>query len=173
MPNRVLRDWTDSERVASLDVHAERFFVRLIMKADDFGRLTGNTKLLRPLLYPLLLNEIRDSDLQRLIAACVKAGLVRLYEVAGKQYLEIKDFRQRTRADESKFPAPPDDPLSNGGHVTVTRQTDDRHSPAHTDTETDTSTKTQRRGARRGVSGGPMTEERIRAAIQTGNGAKR
>ena len=42
MPNRILRDWTDSERVNALTVQGERFFVRLIMKVDDYGRLYGN-----------------------------------------------------------------------------------------------------------------------------------
>ena len=52
MPNRILRDWTDSEPVNSLSVHAERLFVRLIMKADDYGRLTDHPKLLRAMLFP-------------------------------------------------------------------------------------------------------------------------
>jgi len=41
MPNRILRDWTDSDRVNSLSAEAERLFIRLIMKADDYGRYLG------------------------------------------------------------------------------------------------------------------------------------
>ena len=53
MPNRVLRDWTNSERMDELSFEAEIFFMRLIMKADDFGGFYGNTKLLKSHLYPL------------------------------------------------------------------------------------------------------------------------
>lgn len=35
MPNRILRDCTDSEKINKLSVHAERFFYRLIMKVDS------------------------------------------------------------------------------------------------------------------------------------------
>jgi hypothetical protein len=78
------------------------------MKVDDYGRLTGNVKLLRPLLFPLLLSEVRESDLERQLAECEDAGLVRLYEVEGKRFVVIKRFGQRVRADKSKYPPPPD-----------------------------------------------------------------
>jgi hypothetical protein len=139
MPNRILRDWTDSEPVNTLSPVAERFFVRLIMKADDFGRQTANPKLLRPLLYPLLLDQVREADLQRLIAECVKAGLVRHYGVGGKQYLEIQNFKQRTRANLSKFPQPVEG-TPDVSQMTVTRPS--RDGPPLTETETDAETET-------------------------------
>jgi len=92
-----------------LSAQAERTFTRIIMKADDYGRLTGSPKLLRPLLYPLLLDQVRETDLERWIAECEKSGLVRLYDVEGKRYLYIPKFGQRMRADTSKFPEPPSD----------------------------------------------------------------
>ena len=106
MPTRILRDWTDSEAVNALTAQGERHFLRVIMKADDYGRLTGSAKLLRPLLYPLLLDEVREADVQRWTAECVKSGLVRLYEVDSKPFLEIQKFGQRIRAEKSKCPSP-------------------------------------------------------------------
>jgi hypothetical protein len=122
MPTRILRDWTDSESVNSLSDGAEKFFVRLIMKADDFGRFHGTAKMLRPTLYPLQLDRVREADLDRWMAECQKASLVRLYEAQGKRVVEIVKFGQRTRAEHSKFPSCPSD----AGQVTVTCQT-----PAH------------------------------------------
>jgi hypothetical protein len=114
MSNRMLRDWTDSERVCSLSAHAERFFVRLIMKADDFGCYHAEPKLLRPFLFPMQLTEIREADIQRWIAECVKAGVVRLYKSSGKPYLEIIEFNQRLRAKHRKFP----ERQTHDGHMT-------------------------------------------------------
>lgn len=106
MPTRILRDWTDSEVVNQLSAQGERTFVRVIMKADDYGRLTCNLKLLRPLLYPLLLDQVREADLQRWISECETAGLVRLYSVEGKQYLTVVKFGQRLRRTRAKYPDP-------------------------------------------------------------------
>lgn len=106
MPNRILRDWTDSPAVNSLTDAGEKFFIRLIQKADDFGRYHGGANMLRPMLYPLQLDKVREADIQRLIAECVKAGLVRFYEAESKQVLEIIKFKQSIRAEKSKFPEP-------------------------------------------------------------------
>lgn len=105
MPNRILRDWTDSEKVDVLDVHAERFFVRLIMKVDDFGRYTANCKMLKSTLFPLK-TDIRETDIARWLTACEKSDLIALYNVASKEYVEIKNFKQRLRQSVEKYPSP-------------------------------------------------------------------
>ena len=107
MPIRMLRDWTDSEPINDLDFAAEVLFVRLIMKADDYGRFTANPKLIRALCFPLK-DGIRESDISRQIAACVKAGLIALYQVDSKPYLEIVKFGQRLRNSRKKYPDPPE-----------------------------------------------------------------
>lgn len=108
MPKRMIRDWTDSEKVNGLTVHAERLFVRLIMKADDFGRFTANPKLVRAFCFPLLLESIREADVARSLNEIEKAGLIVLYESAGKPLLCIKDFGQRLKRESiPKFPPPP------------------------------------------------------------------
>jgi hypothetical protein len=107
MPNRMLRDWTDSDKVNSLTVYAERLFTRLIMKVDDYGCYHANPTLLRANLFPLLLSEVREADITRWMAECQKAGVIRLYEFSGKKYLEIQDFKQRLDKSSRKFPEPP------------------------------------------------------------------
>lgn len=105
MPIRMLRDWTDSEPVNSLEASAERLFVRLIMKADDFGRFTANPKLIRALCFPLM-DGLRESDISRDLAACEAAGLIATYSATGKPLLEIVNFGQRLRSAKSKYPPP-------------------------------------------------------------------
>lgn len=107
MPNRILRDYTDSLAVDKLDWLGECMFVRLIQKADDYGRFHGNPTLVRSLLFPLK-NGLRDSDISARLAACEKAGLIRVYESNGKPFVEIVNFGQRLKAStRSKYPEPP------------------------------------------------------------------
>lgn len=110
MPIRMLRDWTQSEKVNQLNANAERFFTRLIMKADDFGCYSANLTLLKSTLYPLLINDVREADITRWMADCQTAGLIVLYEVEGRQYLRIVDFGQRLRTSKSKYPMPDSEP---------------------------------------------------------------
>lgn len=103
MPNRMLRDWTYSEKIHRLSVEAERFFTRLIMKVDDFGRYYGNSKLLRASLFPLH-NRLKEEKVIKWINECEKADLLLIYEVDGKKYLEIKFFDQKLKVRRSKYP---------------------------------------------------------------------
>lgn len=103
MPNRILRDYTDSFSIDALDVNAERFFIRLIMKVDDYGRFFADERMLKSALFPLK-TDIRATDITRWIAACEKSGLITTYDVANKKYLEILNFNQQLRIKKSKFP---------------------------------------------------------------------
>lgn len=137
MPNRILRDWTDSEIIDSLDVHAERFFTRLIMKVDDFGRYSANKKLLKSTMFPLK-TDIRETDIALWLTACEKCGLVALYSVAQKEYLQIENFKQTLRQKVEKYPSPltcvadATQPLSTCSHETKGNETENErrvHAP--------------------------------------------
>jgi hypothetical protein len=137
MPNRILRDWTDSYTVEPLSAEGERLFVRLIMKADDFGRYHADPRLVRAGCFPLL-SRLRDTDITHWIAECEKAGLILVYQSCSRSYLAIVNFKQRARADESKFPAPDGKPKEwrpvRDGPLTVTCQADDGQLTAKTET---------------------------------------
>ena len=105
MPNRVLRDWTDSESIDKLSVHSERFFIRLIMKVDDYGRYTANVRMLKSLLFPLR-TDVRETDITRWLAECEQSGLIVLYIVASKEYVQIENFKQQLRQKIEKYPSP-------------------------------------------------------------------
>lgn len=108
MPSRILREGIlSSDRVNSLSTAAEVFYRRLMSVVDDYGRFDGRPSMLRVSCYPLRVDAVREADLSRWIAECVKAGLLVLYAVDGKPFLEMQDFRQQARA-KSKYPAPAD-----------------------------------------------------------------
>jgi hypothetical protein len=136
VPNRILRDWTDSFAVNELDAQEERFFVRLIMKADDYGRFHADPRLLKANLFPLL-PDIRETDISRWTAACEKAGLIRCYvDAKSRRFLEIQNFQQRMRQKTaSRFPAPdkpkPDSSLPDDGHTADTRPSRSGLSPVN------------------------------------------
>jgi hypothetical protein len=117
MPNRILRDWTDSEIINGLTVYAERFFTRLIMTVDDYGCFYADQRILKANLFPLKLDSVREADLLLWMAECQKAGLIVVYESSGKKYLQVLNFNQRLRIKKSKFPLP-----SHDGHKTDTCQ---------------------------------------------------
>jgi hypothetical protein len=111
MPNRVLRDWTTSEKMDKLSFEAEVLFNRLIMKADDHGCFHANLKLLNAAVFPL--KDISTGMLKIFLQELVTNGLVLLYQADGREYLQIVNFGQRLRTMNSKFPLPDSKSLTN------------------------------------------------------------
>ena len=109
MPNRIIRDWTDSERINNLSFQAETLFVRLMMKADDLGTYHANPKLIKAFCFPL--KNIRESDITRWLQELTSAGIIALYNADNKPYLHIINFGQRLRQVNPKFPQMPKNEL--------------------------------------------------------------
>ncbi len=107
MANRVIRDWTTSDKMNELSIGAESFFTRLIMKADDYGSFHSNAKLLNAALFPL--KDYSINEVCEWLAECVNAGLIIAYEVEGKGYIRIINFGQRLQNMRNTFPQPPSD----------------------------------------------------------------
>lgn len=106
MPNRILRDWTDSFTINELSIEAERLFTRLIMKADDFGRFHGDPRLVLAACFPLL-PSICLADVEQWLSECAKSGCITIYTCErGHKFIKINNFRQQTRSKSSKFPDP-------------------------------------------------------------------
>lgn len=106
MPNRIVREGIlSSQRVDLLKWEEEVFYRRLHSIVDDYGRFEANPKLLRSRCYPLRVDKVREADISRWLTACEIAGLILLYESAGKEYLQVCDFRQTTRTP-SRYPNP-------------------------------------------------------------------
>ncbi len=108
MANRILRDWTTSEKIDSISEGAELFFVRLIMKADDYGCFHGNKKILKAALFPL--RDYSENQISIWVKELESAKIIITYTNEGREYLKINDFGQRLRTMVSKFPPPDDNP---------------------------------------------------------------
>jgi hypothetical protein len=141
MPNRILREGIlSSERVDKIagDPGVEVTYRRLYSVADDFGRFTAHLSLVRAAIYPLRLDLYTDADISEHLRSCESAGLIRLYTVENKPYLEVLNFRQRTRATRSNYP-PPDghtDATVRGWHPADTcRPSHASHPQAETESE--------------------------------------
>lgn len=138
MPNRILRDFTDSDRVNLLTAEAERLYVRLMMKADDFGRYFADPKRLKAFLFPLK-DQIRETDISRWLAECEKAGLLRFYDATGKRFLELWNFGQRLRNMRKIHPVPESD--SNSPRVAASCGNPPPETESETESESETETK--------------------------------
>ena len=104
MPNRIVREGIlSSERVAKLKWDEEVFYRRLHSIVDDYGRYEANPQLLRSKCYPLQTDDVRVADISRWLTACETAGLILVYEVNGKCYVEVTNFGQQQRT-ASKYP---------------------------------------------------------------------
>lgn len=135
MPNRIIREgWIESLRIDQLSPLAERFFLRLCLRADDFGRYHATPQLLKSNLFPLR-EDVKTAQIDGWIGECVGAGLLTRYEHDGKSFLEIPKFEQRMRAAKSKFPSPPTDV----SHMTVISQTDVRPPLSEAEAESEAS----------------------------------
>ena len=107
MPNRIIREGIlDSEAVNALSFPAEVFYRRLMSVVDDFGRFDGRPSVLKGRLYTLKLDSVREADISRWTAECVKAGLIALYAADGKPYLLFRKLGS-PRAKASRYPDPP------------------------------------------------------------------
>ena len=130
MPTRILREGIlTSERVNELSPEGELFYRRLMSIVDDFGQHSANPTLLRSAAYPLKPDLYNEARITEFLRECEAAKLLQTYEVTGKRYLKMLDFRQRTRAMKSKCPSP-------DGHMSDIRA----HPRSETETETETET---------------------------------
>lgn len=109
MPNRILKDSIcTSEEIELLSDQEEVFFYRLIVVCDDFGLMDGRPAILKARCYPLKSIDIKS--IQANLAKLESIGLIRMYEVEGKPYLQLTNWakHQQIRAKRAKFPTPND-----------------------------------------------------------------
>lgn len=116
MPNRILKESiTTSDEIDALTADEERFFYRLLVVCDDFGRMDAREQILRSKCFPLKVETVKVKDITKWIKTLVKHGLIAIYEVEEKPYLQVTtwDKHQQRRAKHSKFPSIDDGVISN------------------------------------------------------------
>lgn len=109
MPNRILKESIcTSDTLDKLNSFQETVFYRLIVNCDDYGRMDARPKVLAARLYPL--RDIRAEQIENALRALSSAGLVILYEVDGKPFVQMKTWErhQQIRAKKSRYPSPDD-----------------------------------------------------------------
>lgn len=109
-----------SEKVAALKGHASRvFFYQLLTHVDSWGRTEASASTLLGLVWPLLGETVKSTEAA--IQDLARVGLVRLYEVGGKRYLQVEQHERFGakvgRPDKRGNSIWPDPPAESGGLV--------------------------------------------------------
>jgi hypothetical protein len=118
MPNRLLKEGiVDSSAIDGLTPEEEVFFYRLLVVADDFGRMDARLPILKSRCFPLK-DSVKIEKLDNWLQSIVRQGLAIRYQVEEKPYLQILKWEQRVRS-KSKYPSVDD------GQLTDNCQTDD------------------------------------------------
>lgn len=108
MPTRYLRPGIrDSETIDALTPLAETLFYRLLVTVDDFGRADARPAMIKAQCFPIK-SSITTEQAGELLLELAASGLVLLFTVDGKQFLQMQKWENAPRAKESKFPSPED-----------------------------------------------------------------
>jgi len=132
MPNRTLREsFVTSGQVSAVSIGAEALLVRLMLIADDFGRLDGRVSIVRCKALPL--RDVSAEIVERWLVELSEQQLIRRYSADGLAVIAICDWRQRGRAKASRFPPPSEagvaDTNLGAEEMTGSSTSTDMHSP--------------------------------------------
>lgn len=108
MPDRIIKESIcTSETLNQLTDFEERFWHRLIVNCDDFGRFDARPAVLKARLFPLR-ESLTHKNITDALNRLASVGLIELYTVDGKPFLRVVTWEryQRIRAKKSKFPQP-------------------------------------------------------------------
>ena len=107
MPNRILKDSIcTSDTIDKLTAEEERFFYRLIVQCDDYGRLDARPSILISKIFPLRIKTTSEQEICFLLAKLIEVNLINIFIVNGKPYLQVVTWNnhQQIRAKKSKYP---------------------------------------------------------------------
>lgn len=107
MSNRILKqDICMSEEIEQLNWFEEVLFYRLIVNCDDYGCFDRRAKIIKGSLFPL--KEVTTKQIDAAVDKLSTVGLVRVYEVQGRPYLQLTTWskHQRLRNTKHKYPTP-------------------------------------------------------------------
>jgi hypothetical protein len=128
VPNRIIKESIcSSDDMSSLSWFEQALFIRLIVTADDYGRMDARPSILRGRLFPL--DDVTAKAIEAGLAKLSTAGMILLYEVGGKPYLQLTAWSRHQsppRAKTSKYPSPDDadKPLQEDADNCAQMQTD-------------------------------------------------
>lgn len=106
MPDRFLRAaWLRSDKLQALNAETREFYLRLLSLVDDFGTYDGRTNVIASQAYSAVPLKLWP-DVDELLVALHRRGLIVRYSNAGKPYVALTQWRNGIRGDR-KYPAPP------------------------------------------------------------------
>lgn len=104
MPQRFLKPGiTNSEKWNTCGWMAQSFYIRLLTLVDDFGRYESHLSMLRGHAFAMR-DDVKAEKMEELCRELSDKDLVIFFECNGKQFLQITNWREKPRADESRFP---------------------------------------------------------------------
>ena len=120
MPNRIIKESIcTSDNINNLSLEEEVFFYRLLVHCDDYGLMDARPAILRAKCFPLKVDKIKLSQIEKWLHSLVKNQLIALYEYDGRPYLKMLSWEkhQQIRSRKTKYPLPPEDIPCNREHI--------------------------------------------------------
>lgn len=111
-----------SEDVSALTFRARLTWIGLWTHSDDAGRCKDNTKLIKAAVWPL--DEVSLKDIEIDLNTLADRGAILRYEVEGKQYIQIVNWRKHQRIDKPSPSHLPPFPERSGRTPGITREGD-------------------------------------------------
>lgn len=108
--NPLLKSYPDSERINAVSEGAECLYCRLIAQSDDAGRYYADPKVVLAKLFThRMLGGLTVRQIANRIKELESVGLISVYQVDGKSYMQMINVVKRLRGDVEKnvfCPAP-------------------------------------------------------------------
>jgi len=108
-PRGLYPDICDSRSLSRCSVLANALWPRIIVQADDQGRLHGDATDIRGICFPKM-PRVTVKAVGEALAELIGVGSLLSYEAAGEPYLQIRDWWQyqsyQRRAFPSRHPSP-------------------------------------------------------------------
>jgi hypothetical protein len=101
-------EWLEDEKLAELSPHARVMSIALLLMADDYGNGRANLRMLAPRVFPFSSEPVVDGA--EALLELVHADYVRLYEVDGQRYYNVRNWEKHQRVDKPGKPIAPEFP---------------------------------------------------------------
>jgi len=111
-PRAIYPELCDSRSLAKCGIVANALWPRLVVQADDQGRLAGNAVDVLGLCFPKMLDRVTVRQVRIALDEVEAAGMISRYEIDGEPYIQILTWWEwqasMRRAYPSRHPAPPE-----------------------------------------------------------------
>jgi len=112
MSDRILKHSINkSESLSKCSLGANLLFDRLLLETDDHGCFDAREIIIKPLIFPLLMDKVQESDINKWLIELVNASCFQLWEEDdGKKYgmyLNFSKHNSLTNIHKAHTPCPP------------------------------------------------------------------